>query len=137
MDDLRDRIYEVVSTLKSARARETAADILEAVIEVASKDKEKGQVLVAFRGDPHRQWAVNTDGDFAPRRIEGNEKPGKAPVLIDASVDAERFESALAKASTVQELAFESGMRIRGSSDFIVAASAAINRRCFRTQGAG
>ena len=137
MDDLRDRIYEVVSALKSARAREVAADILEAVLEVASKDKEKGQVLVAFRGDPRRQWAVNTDAGVVPKRLEAGEKPSKAPVLIDASLDAERFESAVAKAGTIQELAFESGMRIRGSSDFIVAASAAINRRCFKIAGEG
>ena len=129
MEDLRDRIYEVVSHLKSARARDVAADILETVFEVASKDHEKGQVLVAFRGDGHRGFSMSAD---SLKRLEPGDKPGKGHVLLDATVDGERFEKALDDSRTIQDLAFQSGMRIRGNSKFIVAASRAINKRHFR-----
>ncbi len=49
MDDVRERIYEVVGAFKNSRTRDKAADILEAVLEVAAK--EKGRVLISFRAE--------------------------------------------------------------------------------------
>ena len=129
MDDVRERIYEVVGTLKSSRSRDAAAAILEAVLEIATA--ENGRVLISFRAEPRSQWSFGPEDAGAPRRVAKGEQLGTTPILIDASVDAERFEGALGKVTSVQQLAYQSGMRITGSSDFIVAASRAINRRCF------
>ena len=129
MEDLRDRIDEVVSRLKTGRARDAAAAILELVFEVLVKEGGKGQVRVAFRGDGHKSFALSAD---SLKPVERDEKPGKLPVVLDLSVDGERFDESVAKAKTIQELVFRSGMRIRGRSNFIVAVSRALNKHHFR-----
>src|SRR5262245_28880686 len=114
MDDLRIRIDEVVSHLKTARARDVAADVLGVIFEVIAKEREKGHVHISFRGDGHRTFALAGD---TLKAFERSEKPvGKVPVVLELSVDVERFDEAVATAKTMQDLAFRSGMRISGNS---------------------
>jgi hypothetical protein len=129
MEDLRDRIDEVVSRLRTARARDAAGALLEVVFAVLKKEGAKGHVRVTFRGDGHDAFALSTD---SVKAVDRDEKPGRLPVLLDLSVDRERFEKSVEKARTIQELAFKSGMRIRGRSTFIVSVSRALNKVYFR-----